>query len=128
MKDVDVQRVNHTCTALEGAFSEFAEVSIYSYSNAVSQLADWGAAGQKLSDTLASLANVRGRNNGPPVTSGPLGPQGPTINNVPADPAAPIVYTPAQESHVLNDAILPTPLDLPRPVKTPPQLFFLITA
>ncbi len=127
MKDVDVQRVNHTFPALEGAFSEFDEVSIYSYSNAVSQLADWGAAGQKLSDTLASLANVRGRNNGPPVTSGPLGPQGPTINNMPADPAAPIVYTPAQESHVLNDAILRTALDLARRDKARRKVIFVIS-
>src|SRR5260370_2840283 len=126
MKDVDVQRVNHTFPALEGAFSEFDEVSIYSYSNAVSQLADWGAAGQKLSDTLASLANVRGRNNGPPVTSGPLGPQGPTINNMPADPAAPIVYTPAQESHVLNDAILRTALDLASRDKATRKVIFVI--
>ncbi len=127
MKDVDVQRVNHTFPALEGAFSEFDEVSIYSYSNAVSQLADWGAAGQKLSDTLASLANVRGRNNGPPVTSGPLGPQGPTINNMPADPAAPIVYTPAEESHVLNDAILRTALDLTRRDKARRKVIFVIS-
>jgi VWFA-related protein len=127
MKDVDVQRVNHTFPALEGAFSEFDEVSIYSYSNAVSQLADWGAAGQKLSETLASLSNVRGRNNGPLVTGGPLGPQGPTINNLPADPAAPIVYTPAQESHVLNDAILRTALDLAKRDKARRKVIFVIS-
>jgi VWFA-related protein len=127
MKDVDVQRVNHTFPALQGAFSEFDEVSIYSYSNAVSQLADWGAAGQKLSDTLASLANVRGRNNGPPVTSGPLGPQGPTINNMPVDPAAPIVYTPAQESHVLNDAILRAAIDLAKRDRARRKVIFVIS-
>src|SRR5205823_2066965 len=70
MKDVDVQRVNHTYPALEGVFSEFDEVSIYSYSNVVSQLSGWTAVGEKLSATFSSLANVRGRNNGPPVTSG----------------------------------------------------------
>src|SRR5204862_8356748 len=90
-KDVDVQRVNHTFPALEGVCSQFDEVSIYSYSNAVSQQANWQAMNQKLSDTFTSLAQARGRNNRPPVTSGPLGPQGPTINNMPADPAAPIV-------------------------------------
>src|SRR5260370_42475164 len=114
MKDVDVQRGNHTFPALEGAFSEFDEVSIYSYSNAVSQLADWGAAVHKLSDTLASLANVRGRNNGPPATSGRLGPQGPTINNMPADPPPPSVSTPAQESPLLNSAFLWAALHLAR--------------
>ena len=54
MKDVDVQRVNHTFPALEGVFSQFDEVSIYSYSNAVSQQANWQAMNQKLSDTFTS--------------------------------------------------------------------------
>jgi VWFA-related protein len=127
MKDVDVQRVNHTFPALEGAFSEFDEVSIYSYSNAVSQLSGWAAVGQKFADTMASLANAGGRNNGPPVTGGPLGPQGPTINNMPVDPAAPIVYTPAQESHVLNDAILRAALDLAKRDKTRRKVIFVIS-
>jgi VWFA-related protein len=127
MKDVDVQRVNHTFPALEGVFSQFDEVSIYSYSNAVSQQANWQAMNQKLSDTFTSLAQARGRNNGPPVTSGPLGPQGPTINNMPADPAAPIVYTPAQESHVMNDAILKAAVDLAKRDKTRRKVSFDIS-
>ncbi len=52
MKDVDVQKVNHTFPALQGAFSEFDEVSIFAYSNTVSQISSWGAAGQKLAETL----------------------------------------------------------------------------
>jgi len=127
MKDVDVQRVAHTFPALEGAFSQFDEVSIYSYSNAVSQLSGWGAVGEKFGDTLATLANARGRNNGPPVTSGPLGPQGPMINNMPVDPSAPIVYTPAQESHVLNDAVLKAALDLAKRDKTRRKVIFIIS-
>ena len=127
MKDVDVQKVNHTFPALEGAFSEFDEVSIYGYSNAVSQIAGWGAAGQKLSDTLDDLKAVRGRNNGPPVTGGPLGPQGPTINNIPVDPASPTVYTPQQESHVLNDAVLKAALDLAKRDKTRRKVIFVIS-
>lgn len=127
MKDVDVQRVNHTYPALEGVFSEFDEVSIYSYSNVVSQLSGWTAVGEKLSATLSSLANVRGRNNGPPVTSGPLGPQGPMVNGMPIDPAAPIVYTPTQESHVLNDAILRAGLDLAKRDKTRRKVIFVIS-
>jgi VWFA-related protein len=127
MKDVDVQRVNHTFPALEGVFSQFDEVSIYSYSNAVSQQANWQAMNQRLSDTFTRLAQARGRNNGPPVTSGPLGPQGPTINNMPADPGAPIVYTPAQESHVMNDAILKAALDLAKRDKTRRKVIFVIS-
>src|SRR5438552_9864722 len=68
MKDVDLQKVNHTFPALEGAFSPFDEISFYTYSNAVSQLSGWGAVGQKLSAALDSLRNVRGENNGPAIT------------------------------------------------------------
>jgi VWFA-related protein len=127
MKDVDVQRVNHTFPSLQGVFSEFDEISIYAYSNAVSRLSSWDAAGQKLSETLASVANVRGRNNGPPVTGGPLGPQGPTINNMPVDAAAPTVYTSQQESHVLNDAILKAALDLAKRDKARRKVIFVIS-
>ena len=127
MKDVDVQKVNHTYPALQGVFSPFDEVSIFSYSNAVSQLAGWTGVGQKLSQTLADLANVRGRNNGPPVTDGPFGPQGPTINNMPVDPSAPVVHTPAQESHVLNDAILKAALDLSKRDRTRRKVIFIIS-
>jgi VWFA-related protein len=127
MKDVDVQKVNHTFPALEGAFSEFDEVSIYGYSNAVSQISGWGAAGEKLSSTLDDLRAVRGRNNGPPVTGGPLGPQGPTINNMPVDASAPTIYTPQQESHVLNDAVLKAALDLAKRDRTRRKVIFVIS-
>src|SRR6266496_1967585 len=127
MKDVDVQRVARSFPALEGSFSQFDEVSIYSYSNAVSKLSDWAAVGQKFTDTLRILAAARGRNNGPPVTSGPLGPQGPTINNMPLDPGSPTVYTPAQESHVLNDAILLAAMELARRDKARRKVIFVIS-
>src|SRR5712691_8548877 len=127
MKDVDVHRLNHTFPALEGVFSEFDEVSIYSYSNVTSQLSGWTAVGEKLSATLAGLANVTGRNNGPPVTSGPLGPQGPMINGMPVDAGAPTVYTPTQESHVMNDAILRAALDLARRDRTRRKVIFVIS-
>jgi len=127
MKDVDLQKVNHTFPALEGAFSDFDELSIYVYGNTVSQLSGWQAAGQQLSATLEELSRVRGQNNGPPVTSGPLGPQGPTINNRPVDAAAPTVYTPVQEAHVLNDAILKAALDLAKRDKSRRKIIFVIS-
>ena len=127
MKDVDVQRVARTFPALEGVFSQFDELAIYSYSNVVSQQANWQALNQKLTDTFTSLAQAGGRNNGPPVTSGPLGPQGPMINNMPADPGAPIVFTPARESHVMNDAILKAALDLSRRDKTRRKIIFILS-
>jgi VWFA-related protein len=127
MKDVDVQKVNHTFPALEGVFSPFDEVSIYSYSNVVGQIASWTAVGQKLSATFDRLATASGRNNGPPVVDGPFGPQGPTINNMPVDPNTAIVATPAQESHVLNDAILKAALDLSKRPRERRKVIFIIS-
>jgi VWFA-related protein len=127
MKDVDLQKVNHTFPALEGAFSQFDEVSLYTYSNAVSQLSGWGAVGQRLTAALDEVRQVRGQNNGPPVTDGPLGPQGPIINGRPLDPAAPTVYTPVQEAHVLNDAILRAAVDLSHRDPTRRKVLFIIS-
>ena len=128
MKDVDVQKVNHTFPALEGVFSPFDEISIYSYSNAVGQLSGWTAVGQKLSETLASLATASGRNNGPPVVDGPFGPQGPTVNNMPVDPNPAITATSAQqESHVLNDAVLKAALDLSKRPRERRKVIFIIS-
>jgi VWFA-related protein len=128
MKDVDLQKVNHTFPALEGAFSQFDEISLYTYSNAVAQLSGWGAVGQKLDAALENFRNnVRGQNNGPPVASGPLGPQGPMINGRPIDPAAPTVYTPVQEAHVLNDALLRAAMDLSRREKNRRKVIFVIS-
>lgn len=127
MKDVDVQKVSHTFSALEGAFSQFDEISLYSYSNTVSKLSDWGAIGQQLDARLEALESVRGQNNGPPVTSGPFGPNGPTINGMPANPGAPVVNIPVQEAHVLNDAILKAAIDLSQRDPTRRKIIFIVS-
>jgi VWFA-related protein len=127
MKDVDVEKVDHSFPALEGVFSPFDEIALYSYSNTVGQLSGWTAVGQKLSETFAALANAPGRNNGPAVVNGPLGPQGPTVNDMPVDPNTPIVYTPAQESHVLNDAILRAAVDLSKRGPERRKVIFIIS-
>ena len=127
MKDVDLEKVKHTFPTLEGAFSQFDELSIYAYTNTVGQLSGWGAVGQRLSDTLEDLKHVHGQNNGPPVVSGPMGPQGPYINGRPADPGAPIVTTPVQEAHVLNDAILKAAIDLSKRDKQRRKVIFVIS-
>jgi VWFA-related protein len=128
MKDVDVQKVNHTFPALEGVFSPFDEVSIYSYSNVVGQIASWTAVGQKLSATFDRLATASGRNNGPPVVDGPFGPQGPTVNNMPVDPnSAMVTASSQQESHVLNDAILKAALDLSKRDRARRKVIFIIS-
>jgi len=127
LPDVAVQRVNQTFPSLESAFSQYDEVSLYTYSSAVSRQTEFGSASRQLTTTLAGLKNVRGRNNGPAITGGPMGPQGPTINNEPVDPNVPAVITPPKESHVLNDAILRAALDLSKRDKARRKIIFIIS-
>ena len=127
MADVAVQKVNQTFSALAGAFSEFDEVSLYTYSSSVSKAADFAAVGKRLTAALDGLRYVTGRNNGPPVTSGPLGPQGPTVNGVPIDPGSSRVITPPKESRVLNDALVAAALDLSKRDRSRRKVIFVIT-
>jgi len=127
MSDAAVQKVNETFSALEGAFSPFDEVAIYTYSSTVSTASDFSAVNRRLEAVLNQLKTARGRNNGPPVTSGPLGPQGPVINGRSVDPSAPIVYTPPKESRVLNDAVLRAALDLSKRDRARRKMIFIIS-
>jgi VWFA-related protein len=127
MADVAVQKVNQTFSALEGAFSEFDEVAIYTYSSSVAKMADFAAVGRRLTGVLNDLKTVGGRNNGPPVTSGPLGPQGPIVNGVPIDPGSPRVITPPKESHVLNDALVAAALDLGKRDRARRKVIFIVS-
>jgi len=131
MADVAVQKVNETYTALVGAFSPYDEVALYTYSSTVSQVADFTTRSEKLMAVLDSMRlkdhPVRGRNSGPPVLGGPLGPQGPTVNGMPVGGGPAQVYTPAKESHVLNDAILKAALDLSKRERTRRKVIFVIS-
>jgi VWFA-related protein len=127
MPDVALQKVNQTFSSLQGAFSPFDEVAVYTYSSAVGEVSDFNGAGRRLGAVLDDLKTVRGHNDGIPVMGGPLGPQGPTINGVPADPSAPITRTPPKESHVLNDAILKAAFDLSRRDKARRKVIFIVS-
>jgi len=127
MADVAVQKVNQTYSALLGAFSPYDEVALYTYSTAVSQVTDFTGHPERLSGTLESMKLVRGRNSGPPVLGGPLGPQGPTVNGIPVGGPSPQVNTPPREDHVLNDAILRAALDLSKRDRTRRKVIFVIS-
>jgi len=127
MPDVAVQKVNKTFPALIGAFGQYDEVSVYTYSSTYSKQQDFVAASNQLSASFNSLKSATGRNNGVPVTSGPLGPQGPTINNIPVNPNASIITPPPKEAHVLNDAILAAAHDLARRDRTRRKIIFVIS-
>ena len=127
MPDINVQKVNQTFPALEGAFSQFDEVAIYSYSTTVGKMADFGAVGKRLDAVLNQLKTDHGENNGVPVLGGPLGPQGPMINNIPVDRSTPQAISPPKQARVLNDAILTAALELGKRDKSRRKIIFVIT-
>jgi VWFA-related protein len=130
MPDVAVQKVIQTFSALEGAFSQFDEVSLYTYSTSVTKVTDFAAVGRHLTAALDGLKLVTGANNGPPVLSGPMGPQGPIINGVPVNTGAPSsvnVNNPPKEVHVLNDAIVAATLELRKRDRARRKVIFIIT-
>ncbi len=125
--DVALQKVNKTFGALQGAFSPYDEVEIYTYSTVVGKPSGFHPPGQKINEVFNDLADVRGHNNGPAITGGPLGSQGPTVNNIPVDPQVPTVITPERESHVLNDAILAAANDLNKRDRSRRKVIFIIS-
>jgi VWFA-related protein len=127
MSDAEVQKVNQTFPALVGAFAPYDEVALYTYSSTVSQVSDFTGASQKLSALLNQMKTERGRNNGVPILSGPLAPNGPIINGVPVGSPTEPVYTPPKEGHVLNDAILQAALDLRKRDRTRRKIIFVIS-
>jgi len=127
MPDVALQKVNRTFSALEGAFSQYDEIAIYTYSSSVSRVADFTALGRKLTATFDELKTVTGRNNGVPIMDGPLGPQGPIVNGVPLDQGTVPAISPPRESHVLNDAILAAAVDLGKRDRSRRKVIFVIS-
>ncbi len=112
MADVGLKKVQETLSALQGAFSQFDEVAIYTYSSTVGRVSDFDKVGNQLTAVLNEVKGFSGANNGPPVTSGPLGPQGPIINGIPIGQPVDPVSTPPKVAYVLNDAILLAARDL----------------
>jgi VWFA-related protein len=127
MSDDALQKVNQTYSSLIGNFSPYDEVSLYTYSSTVSQLADFTQRQEKLTGILNQLKVVRGRNNGPAVLSGPFA-AGPSVNGMPVGgPAVEPVNTPPRESYVLNDAILEAAVDLSKRPKERRKVIFVIS-
>src|SRR5580704_1654275 len=127
MPDTAVQKVNQTFPALVGAFAPYDEVSLYTYSSTVSEVSDFTAVTQRLTSLLNEMKTERGRNNGVPVMSGPMAPNGPIINGIPVGSPTQPVYTPPKEAHVLNDAILRAALDLSKRDRTRRKIIFVIS-
>jgi VWFA-related protein len=128
LPDIAIQKINQTYPALEGAFSPYDEVTLFAYSNTVTQLTDWGNASVKLTAALNELKTKTGANNGVPITGGPLSDaQGPVVNGIPINPQAPTVVTPERTAHVLNDALLAAAKQLATRDTARRRVIFIIT-
>ncbi len=127
MADVGLKKVQETLSALQGAFSQFDEVGVYTYSSTVGRVSDFTGVGKQLTATLNQVKEYRGENNGPPVTSGPLGPQGPYIHGRPVDSPVNPVSTPPRIARVMNDAILQAARDLSKRDRTRRKIIFVIS-
>jgi VWFA-related protein len=127
MADVGLKKVQETLSALQGAFSQFDEVAIYTYSSTVGRVSDFTTVGKQLTVALNEVKGYSGANNGPPVTSGPLGPQGPIINGRPIDSPVTPVSTPPKVARVMNDAILEAARDLSKRDRARRKIIFIIS-
>ena len=127
MPDVGLKRVLETLSSLQGAFSQFDEVAVYTYSSRAGRVNDYTSVSKELTVALNEVKGYSGENNGPPVTSGPLGPGGPMINGMPIDVPATPVSTPPRVAHVLNDAILLAARDLSKRPRDRRKIIFVIS-
>jgi len=127
MPDVGVRKVQQTLSALQGAFSQFDEVAIYTYGNTTGRVSDFTAVDKQLTAVMNQIKTYSGTNNGPPVTDGPLGPHGPIINGRPIDSPMTPVSTPPKMARVLNDAILMAARDLSKRERTRRKIIFVIS-
>jgi VWFA-related protein len=125
ISDTAMRKVNETLPAITGAFSEFDEVALYTYSNTVKTVTDFRAANDGFTVALRR-SKTPGRQGGVPVVSGPMA-SGPTINGRRAEPGAPTVITPTKESSVLNDALLKAALDLSKRDPKRRRIIYLIS-
>jgi VWFA-related protein len=132
MPEIALHKVQETFPALVGAFSQFDELSIYTYGNTVKQQQDYlGAQGDTTNHTLARVESLQGSGSGPtafnPMTVGP------SVNGRVFDPGTQrtqIEYAPpkdAEPSRVLNDALLRAALDLGRRERARRRVIFIIS-
>ena len=112
MPATELRKVQAGLQALQGAFSPYDEVAVYTYGNSVIRESGFNAAGGRLGDSLNRVAQDKhGTYSGVPVSGGPFG-AGPTVNGHPMDPSVPQTPIIPRERHVLNDAVLEAALDL----------------
>jgi VWFA-related protein len=132
MPEIALRKVKDTFSALVGSFSQFDELSVYTYGNTVKQQQDYVAAlGDTTEHTLTRVQQYMGPTSGPaaynPMTVGP------SVNGRVFDPGTQrnqIELAPpkdAEPSRVLNDALLQAAMDLGRRDKAKRRVIFIIS-
>jgi VWFA-related protein len=112
MSDTALRRVQDGLQALQGAFSQYDEVAVYTYGNSVTRESSFSTAGDRLGTALNQVIQTKhGQRGGVPVGGGPFE-AGPTVNGHPLDPSVPQVPIIPRDRRVLNDAVLEAALDL----------------
>jgi VWFA-related protein len=125
MSNGTLRKIQDSMSALAGAFSQFDEMSFYTFGSTVEKKLDWKPITDSLAVTLKRI-KPKGQPAGAPAVGGPFG-SGPSVNGEPLDPSTPHVYTPPREAHVLNDAILAAALDLSKRDRARRKILFVIS-
>ena len=129
MPDIALKKVQETFSALTGAFSEFDEVSIYTYGNTVKQQQDFSAAlGDRTAITFRKVKGEEGKTGGAGTVEGPMV-SGPSVNGRPFETGQ--THHPntrsLEPSRVLNDAILRATIDLSKRPRERRRVIFVIS-
>jgi VWFA-related protein len=112
MSDTALRRVQDGLQALQGAFSEYDDVAVYTYGNSVTRESGFNTVGARLSAALNRVIETKhGEQGGVPVSGGPFE-GGPYVNGRPFDPSTPQVQIVPHDRRVLNDAVLEAAVDL----------------
>jgi len=127
-----MSKVNDSLSAVTAAFTPYDSVAIYTYNKSATKVVDFtGAQGNTLTVAL-ERAKKPGRDEGVPVTSGPLA-SGPTINGLSVDPnldrgsAGTFPIQVPKDVHTLNDAILLAAKDLAQQPRGRRRVIYVIS-
>lgn len=128
MPDVTMRKVNETLPNIVSAFSQYDEVSLFSYGNSVAREFDFSAVNDKLSTNIKRARKPGRAGGGVAMAGGPMN-AGPSVNGQPIDPSTPArtQLSVSTESRVLNDAILMAAQDLSRRARDRRKIIFVIS-
>ena len=133
MDDLTLHRVQDSLPALAGAFSQYDELSVFTYATAVQKLGDFTPAGTQQLDTLLRKVQYvdgsqrrTGQQGGVPFAGGPLN-SPPTINGQRVDPNAAVVPIVEPDARVLNDALLAAANELSARPRARRRIIFLVS-